>query len=138
MQQRMAEHARGRTINLEIQMLACAMGYTCKALWPRVKKLQENHDVGRALELAEEKAILEAAAKNQSRLIYRFFLHPCVDRNESDEARTLPWSPAVLTQHVSWCVTKLGPLQPNWYVFPLSNRLALKDPLRPVSSLKTA
>jgi integrase len=45
---------------------------------------------------------------------------------------------AVLGQYASWYATKLGTIQPDWYVFPLSNRLALKDPLRPVTSLKTA
>ena len=43
-----------------------------KGLWPRVKRLEENHDVGRALEPNEEQAILDAAAQNQSRLIYPF------------------------------------------------------------------
>jgi len=45
---------------------------------------------------------------------------------------------SVLIQHAALCTSQLGPVQPGWYVFPLSNRLALKDPLRPVTSLKTA
>jgi|SRR5579872_23888 len=174
MEKRLAEKTRGhqtggRTINLEIQILASAMGYTWKALWPRVKKLEENHDVGRALEMAEEAAILEAAARNQSRLIYPFLFTLAWTGLRSDEARTLRWSQvdlgdapeirvggakteagkgrriplsaklkAVLGQHAAWCASKLGPLQPDWYVFPLSNRLAPKDPTKPVTSLKTA
>jgi hypothetical protein len=54
MEKRRIEGAGNRTINLELQILACAMGYTWKALWPRVKRLEENHDVGRALEPGEE------------------------------------------------------------------------------------
>jgi len=174
MEKRAAEETRGhkrggRTINLEIQILASAMGYTWRTLWPRVKKLDENHDVGRALDKSEESAILETAACNQSRLIYPFVFTLAWTGLRSDEARTLRWSQvnfdgageisvggsktdagkgrripmtanlkAVLSQHAAWCESKLGPLQPNWYVFPSSNRLALVNPLRPVTSLKTA
>lgn len=169
MENRRGEGAGNRTINLELQILACAMGFTWKALWPRVKRLEENHDVGRALETREEQAILDAAAKNQSRLIYPFLYTLAWTGMRSDEARTLRWSQvdlresgeirvggakteagrgrripisgnlrAVLVQHAAWCESQLGPIQPDWYVFPLSNRLALKDPMRPVTSLKTA
>jgi integrase len=169
MQKRLDEEAGGRTINLEVQILASAIGYTWRALWPRVKKLDENHDVGRALETTEEAAILEAAAKNQSRLIYPFLYVLAWTGMRSDEARTLCWSQinfegageitvggskteagkgrripmtaslkAALEQHAAWCVSKRGPLQPDWYVFPLSNRLAVRDPTKPVTSLKTA
>jgi len=89
MEKRRCEGAGNRTINLELQILACAMGYTWKALWPRVKRLEENHDVGRALEPAEEQAILDAAARNQSRLIYPFLFTLAWTGMRSDEARTL-------------------------------------------------
>jgi integrase len=169
MEQRRSEAAGNRTINLELQILACAMGYTWKGLWPRVKRLEENHDVGRALEPNEEQAILEAAARNQSRLIYPFLFTLAWTGMRSDEARTLRWSQvdlgeageirvggakteagkgrripltgnlkAALIQHAARYSSQLGSVQPNWYVFPLSNRLALKDPLKPVTSLKTA
>jgi integrase len=169
MEKRRSEGAGNRTINLELQILACAMGYTWKALWPRVKRLEENHDVGRALEPEEEQAIFDAAARNQSRLIYPFLFTLAWTGMRSDEARTLRWSQvelgdageirvggskteagkgrriplsgnlkAVLVQHAARCASQLGPVQLDWYVFPLSNRLALKDPLKPVTSLKTA
>ncbi len=168
MQTRQKEGAGNRTINLELQILSCAMGYTWKMLWPRVKKLEENHDVGRALEPAEEKAVLDAAARNPSRLIHPFLFTLAWTGMRSDEARTLRWSQvdfetgeivvgkakteagkgrripmsanlkAVLGQHASWFAGRLGPLQPDWYVFPKSNRLAPADPLKPVTSLKTA
>jgi integrase len=35
-------------------------------------------------------------------------------------------------------VSTFGPLQPEWYVFPRSNRRAAIDPTRPVMTLKTA
>src|SRR5580704_14591795 len=98
MEKRRSEEAGNRTINLELQILASAMGYTWKALWPRVKKLEENHDVGRALETEEEQALLEAAARNQSRLIYPFLFTLAWTGMKSDEARTLRWYQIDLTE----------------------------------------
>jgi hypothetical protein len=43
-----------------------------------------------------------------------------------------------LQRHAAFCAQKLGPIQPEWYVFPLSNRTRPVDPTRPVTSLKTA
>lgn len=45
---------------------------------------------------------------------------------------------AVLGQHAAWYASKTGQVQPEFYVFPFMNRLAVKDPQRPVTSLKTA
>jgi integrase len=136
--------------------------------WPKLKRLQENHDVGRAFEPAEERAILEMAAKNRSQLIYPFLYTLAWTGMRSDEARTLRWSQvnfeggevvvgksrteagkgrripmsanlkAVLSTHASVCAAKLGKLHPDWFVFPLSNRLAFKDPTKPVTTMKTA
>jgi integrase len=168
MADRKAEGAGNRTINMELSVLTRAMGSKFQILWPKLKRLEENHDVGRALEPAEEKAILETAAKNRSRLIYPFLYTLAWTGMRSDEARTLRWSQvnfeaaeivvgkakteagkgrripmsanlnAVLNQHATWCAAKLGPVQPDWFVFPLSNRIAPKDPTKPVGSMKTA
>jgi integrase len=168
MEQRRAEEASNRTINMELSVLSRAIGYTWKALWPKLKKLEENHDVGRALEPEEEQRVLTAAAANPSPLIYPFLMTLTWTGMRSDEARTLRWSQvdfeapqirvgkskteagarraipmsgalrAALEHHAAFYARKLGPIRPDWHVFPLSNRLALKDPLKPVTSLKTA
>ncbi len=108
------------------------------------------------------------AAKNRSRLIYPFLYTLAWTGMRSDEARLLRWSQvnfeageivvgkskteagkghripmsanlkAVLSTHASFCATKLGKLHPDWFVFPLSNRLTFKDPTRPVTSMKSA
>lgn len=44
---RQAEGASGRTINLELRVLSRALGSTWKALWPRLRKLEERRDAGR-------------------------------------------------------------------------------------------
>lgn len=168
MQTRAGEGASGRTINLEVQVLAAAIGQPRKALWPRVDRMEENRDAGRALEAAEETAILDAASKNRSKLIYPFLFVLAWTGLRSDEARLLTWEQvdfadgeirvgdsktekgrgrripmsaklkAVLQVYIAWYVERLGPLRPDWYVFPLCNRIAPVDPLKPVTSLKTA
>ncbi len=108
------------------------------------------------------------AAKNRSPLIYPFLYTLAWTGMRSDEARTLRWSQvdfeggevvvgkskteagkgrripmsaslkAVLSTHASACAAKLGELHPDWFVFPLSNRLPFKDPTKPVTTMKTA
>jgi hypothetical protein len=72
MEQRRQEGASNRTINMELMVLSRAIGYTWKALWPRLKKLDENRDIGQALEPEQEQRVLTAAAANPSKLIYPF------------------------------------------------------------------
>lgn len=167
MAKRKAEGAGNRTINLELLVLSRSIGHTWKALWPSLRKLEENHDAGRALEASEEVAVMKAAAENPSKLIYPFLMTLAWTGMRSDEARTLTWSQidlgaghirvgrakteagrreipvgptlkAVLEHHAAWSAGKLGILQPEWYVFPGSNRTRPIDPTRPVTSLKTA
>jgi integrase len=168
MEQRGQEAASHRTVNLELMVLSRAIGYTWKAIWPKVKKLEENRDAGRALEPEEEKRILAEAARNPSKYIYPFLVTLAWTGMRSDEARTLRWAQvdldtpqivvgkaktdagsgraipmsavlkAALEAHAAFCARKLGPIQPEWYVFPLSNRTKPVDPIQPVTSLKTA
>jgi integrase len=43
-----------------------------------------------------------------------------------------------LSMHASWYTQALGAPQPNWFVFPFSNRVKPVDPTRPVTDIKTA
>jgi integrase len=168
MAERKGEGVGNRTINLELSVLSRAIGSKFQILWPKLKRLEENHDVGRALEPDEEQAIMEAAARNRSRLIHPFLYTLAWTGTRSDEARTLRWSQvdfeageivvgksktkagrgrripmsanlkAILGTHASWYAVRFGTIQPDWYVFPKSNRSAPVDPLKPIGSLKTA
>jgi len=168
MKQRLAAGASNRTINMELAVLARAIGSTWKALWPKLKKLEENHDVGRALEAEEETRVLAAAAVNRSPLIHPFVMTLTWTGVRSDEARLLRWSQidfeaaeiligkakteagsrrvipmssvlkATLERHARFCAEQLGPIQPEWFVFPQSNRVRLLNAAEPVLSLKTA
>jgi integrase len=165
---RKLEKASNRTINMELSVLARAVGSKFQILWPRLKHLEENHDVGRALEPAEERAILETAAKNSSPLIYPFLYTLAWTGMRSDEVRLLRWSQvnfesaeivvgkakteagrgrripmsanlkAVLSQHNAWYTRRFDATHRDFYVFPRSNRRAPTDPTLPVGSLKKA
>ena len=63
---RLTEGVAGRTVNMELGELSRAMGRTWRELWPKVRKLEERKDVGRALSPEEEKRLLDAAAANDS------------------------------------------------------------------------
>jgi hypothetical protein len=47
-------------------------------------------------------------------------------------------SRTTLQQYAAQYARKLGPIQPDWYVFPASNRIRPTDPTRIVTSLKRA
>jgi integrase len=57
--QRQAEKVSGRTINMELGELSRAIGQPWSLLWPKVRKLEERKDVGRALSHSEQKALLD-------------------------------------------------------------------------------
>ena len=59
---RLAEDASGRTVNMELGELSRAIGQKWSALWPKVRKLEENHDAGQALSPEQETRLLTAAA----------------------------------------------------------------------------
>lgn len=57
--QRQGEKVSGRTINMELGELSRAMGHPWSLLWPKVRKLEERKDVGRALRPDEQKKLLD-------------------------------------------------------------------------------
>jgi integrase len=92
MQQRKEEGVGNRTINMELSVLSRALGHTWRVLWPKLSKLTENRDAGRALESHEEAAVLEAAVRNRSPLIEPFLMVLTWTGMRADEARTLRWA----------------------------------------------
>jgi len=165
---RKGEGASNRTINIELSVLSRAMGQKFSMMWPKLKRLEERRDVGRALSPEEEQAIVEAAARNRSRMIGPVVRIALVTGMRRDEIRLLKWSQidfeakqitvgraktaagrgrvipfgplieAVLTGYVSWYVSKLGEIRPDWHVFPSANRGKPVEPSLPLGSIKTA
>ena len=69
---RLSENAGNRTVNMEVDCLARAVGRQWREIWPKVKRLEENRDAGRALSQEEESRPLAMAANNKSPLILPF------------------------------------------------------------------
>lgn len=80
-----------RTINIEVGILARAIGQTWRYLWPKLKPLTEPHDVGRALSPEEEVRILGEADKSTSPFTGLFIRMALMTGMRFDEIRTLRW-----------------------------------------------
>ena len=162
------EGASNRTINLEVLVLSRALGGTWRTLWPKLRKLEENRNAGRALSAEEESKILEAAARNKSPLIYGYLMTLLWTGLRAGEALGLTWGRvdfergeivvgeaktaagagrvvpiagplrAVLEHHRAAMTARFGPLRPDWYVFPYCRTKRPVDPTRPALALKTA
>ena len=168
MRQRIEEGVGNRTINMELLCLSRAIGRTWRELWPKIKKLEELSDIGRALSGDEERCVLEAAIKNKSVFIQPFIRIALLTAMRYNEIRTLRWRQVdlrnriitverakstggkgrvipingdlfeTLSMHASWYTQEFGAIQPGWCVFPFSNRVKPVDPTRPVTDIKTA
>jgi integrase len=86
---RLSENAENRTINMEVDCLAWAVGRQWRELWPKVKRLEGNHDAGRALSTEEENRLLAAAAANRSPLILPFIRIALSTAMRNSEIRAL-------------------------------------------------
>jgi integrase len=166
---RLAEEAGNRTINMEVDCLARAVGRQWRELWPKMKRLEENHEAGRALSTEEENRLLEVAAANRSPLIVPFIRIALLTGMRSGEIRALrvgqlDWKARslrvgraktragtgrdipmnedlaeTLTGQVAWLKKRFETdPQPDWHLFPFSNRVRPVDPLRPATTIKTA
>jgi integrase len=168
MEVRLQEAAGRRTVNMELECLSRAIGRTWRELWPRVKRLEEPTDAGRALSDQEELALLEAAAKSRSRFIAPFLRLALLTAMRYNEIRTLTWAQVdfeartitvgrakteagagrmipmnadlfgTLSMYGSWYARALNGIRPEWYVFPFSSRVKPTDATRPTTTVKTA
>ncbi len=166
-ERRLDEEAAGRSINAELGELSRAIGTPWKALWPKVRKLEENHDVGKALTSDEESRLVEAAGRNRSpniRTLIRLALMTGIRageltslqwgqvdfeektiiigkaKTESGSGRIIPMGQEVfevLTAHAAWFTKKFGASRTDLYLFPHGSPYPT-DPTRPTVELKTA
>ena len=91
MADRKSEGAGNRTINIELGILARAVGSKWGVLWPKLKHLEESHDVGRALNADEEQRLVDTAMKNRSRMIGPIIRIALMTGMRRDEIRLLKW-----------------------------------------------
>jgi integrase len=164
---RQKQGASGRTINMELGELSRVIGHPWRYLWPKVKKLDERKDVGRAWSPDEERALLDAAVASKSvlmpvlirlalmtglragemtglRWLQIDFLNRHITVGEAKTAagtgRVIPMNSDllnVLTMHQDWYRARFGDTRPDYYVFPYGSPMP-SNPEKPTTELKTA
>ena len=156
----------GRTINMELGELSRAIGRTWKELWPKVRKLEERKDIGRAFSSDEQHSLLMALETSQSPTLRTLIPLLLLTGMRGGEALDLSWSridliereitvgraktssgtgrvipivddlARVLAEHRAWYCSVIGEPRPEYYVFPLKVSDRRYDPTRHLISLK--
>ena len=94
-QTRLDESVSGRTINMELGELSRALDKPWSVLWPKVRKLEERKDVGKALSPDEERRLLDAldeqTSPNRSQTLSTFVRVALMTGMRATEITTLTW-----------------------------------------------
>ncbi len=152
MTQRKGEGLGNRRINMEVGNLSRAVGSKWTQLWPKLRKLKEPSDVGRALSQAEESALrreLLACESNAARTAVFVALNTGMRSDEikamqwrqidfgqriltvgeaktkAGTGRQIPLNPdvlAMLDAHRGWYIRRFGAARPEWYLLPAGQR----------------
>src|SRR5437763_6722052 len=103
-----AEGAGGRTINIEVGELSRAIGLKWSVVWPKVRKLDERKNVGKALSPAEEEKLLDAVSDqtspNRSQTLGTFIRIALLTGMRAGEITSLTWGQVDLM----WRVVTVG------------------------------
>lgn len=104
MRTRLKEGVSGRTINMEAGELSRAIGKPWRTLWPKVRKLEERHEVGKALSPEEESRLLaalnEQKSPNRSQSLGPFIRIAMLTGMRSGEIGALTWGQIDLLNRV--------------------------------------
>lgn len=164
---RLEEKVSGRTVNMELGELSRAIGKSWSVLWPRVRKLEERQDAGRALSAEEERRLLDATVTAHSPLIPVFVRVALLSAMRAGEITTLTWSQVdlinrvirvgraktssgtgreipmnealfqILSAHADWFHARFGRAKPEHYLFP-SGKPRPTDPTRHITDVSGA
>jgi integrase len=167
MAKRIEEGVCGRTINAELGELSRAIGSHWRVLWPKVRKMEERKDVGKALSGEEEQRIKTALLTAHSPVIGVFVRIALLTAMRSGEIQNLTWGQIDLNRqhltvgraktssgtgriiplnnellntliaHRGWFLQMFGDAKQDWFLFPFGKPTP-NDPTRPMTTIKTA
>jgi integrase len=157
--QRQGDGASGRTVNMELGELSRAIGHPWSILWPKVRKLEERKDVGRALSPEEQGRLLAGLEQRRTPHLQTLIPVLLLTGMRAGEALSLTWGQAdlmgqtltvgraktssgtgraipinddlarILAAHRQWFEDRFGEPQPDQYLFPWGKPLP-SDPTR--------
>ena len=164
---RKKEGVSGRTINVEVGELSRAIGKPCRLLWPRLRSMEERHDIGRALSPDEKQRLLIAADNSSSLTLKTLVRAALLTGTRGGELTSLRWRQVdfkqrtitigqaktvagtgrvipmngelvtVMASHARWFTEAFGETREEYCVFPFGSPVP-NDPTRPTVEIKTA
>ena len=156
-----------RTVNMEVGMLARAIGKPWNVLWPKVRRNEEPKDTGRALSAEEEARLLAAVEEGRSPVLSTFVKGLLLTCMRSGEFTGMQWAQVDLAQrvmtvgkaktssgtgrqipmnqelfdvmkaHAHWFTERFGETLPTYFLFP-AGECWPNDPTMPSKRFKTA
>jgi integrase len=165
--QRQGEEISGRTINMELGELSRAIGQPWSLLWPKVRKLEERKDVGRALSPEEQGRLVAGLEQRRTPHLRTLIPVLLLTGMRSGEAKSLTWGQVdlmentitvgraktangtgrtipinedlgrILCAHRQWFKERFGEPKPDQYLFPWGKPLPC-DPSRPATDITSA
>jgi integrase len=156
---RQCEKASGRTINMEVGELSRAIGQPWSLLWPKVRKLEERKDIGRALSPKEQKALLDGLRDRRTPHLPTYIPLRLLTGMRASEALSLTWAQvdlmgktiavgraksasgtgriipinddlaSILAAHHAWFLKEFGEPGPDHHLFPWGKPVP-SDPTR--------